>query len=425
MKYPKIRQPGLCMFVLTLPWILAFFAFFIIGMGLLLWVGLLPWLLYWVSAGIFLFRTYLKHRLTHLEINELLNRVLRYRISNPVMICPENGTVLGEIEQRVRRRAQGFGEAVEITPGLLAPVCLRHRHREREEACLAVYVSDTVDENCYDAILADARERFLAVPDGRISAVNGPNSLPRIRPWGVILLANRVEESVRQRALAGEPQSGNGCIVPCVAECSTGKYYLHDLPDSRMVGDTWMDYRQRVMDGQSGSRDLVAYDTLAFVKKVAFGFGGPRADNPVEDPGLDLELSLWDALAEIQARRDRDFGGSYQYAQKMLETMENRELHLVQGNVFLKEGDRLTVCPGTLEGNRLRLQPCRRWLTKVSRKRIWMSILGHRMETQESIRAETARMYLTVQERQEIRQNVEHCLRQQGYEVLWEGEDTV
>lgn len=418
MDWPKIKHPMACMFVLQLPLIFDFcaalldcflalkipvYGFFVM---LAILIGEILWCIWWLC----------KNMEDNLELYELLNRVAEDRQSGGSLRCDRNGSTRREIQARILRRAVHFGSPAPITPGAVQPVCLRHRHCNRVESGLAVYSVEFLDETMYRAILEDAQERFRGIPDGKIAAINGPDTGRRYRPWSVILLADRITEEVRQLARKGE-SGGSAWLVPCVAECSTGRYDMQNLLGTYENREGGAELTLAM--GALNPTDFVYVHDAAVERIRLTALPGAKRGAPEKSVDYDPEMTLWDAMKQIRQNRDQAFAGDYRYAKRMLRTMKNREIHMVDQAIFLKEGNRLTSSTFTREGQLLHLRLGDTWLTGLLGSELLCGS-GSARNMSELQAAEHARRQITAEERAKLRSVLGNCLQEQGYQVCWE-----
>lgn len=315
----------------------------------------------------------------------------------PEYVTDQNGTDRETITTTLLKRLNRFGYTEPVPPGEWTPICLRCKQESRDahatpvvadmNSYVAVYSVPYLSEVSYRAILADARARCLAIHDEVASDPHSPAAKKeRSRYRLVIILADTVADSVRELALERSAEAPHWQELPCVVECCSLKYYVNLREEPRGLRDmAWTDYP--------------AWPCWRLPKK--FVFGGRIPTNPVEPDWIDLDESLWSLLHRISQEQKVEFANLLPRARQLLRRMWDQEVRLEKNAVLVRSGNRLAICPCTMEGEHLTVHPAHRWVNCE---------LGL---------AYRELVLLTQEEAATLEQQATACLNKYGYTVEW------
>lgn len=392
MGFPKIRNQNLCNGVLLAVLIAAFLLFAVVVMILPLPLGLMCFMggLTWLIGRLLLSPNH--------PVNEDLELIFQ-QIRNEQKVRPEyvtdqNGTDREAITATLLKRLNRFGFVEPIPPRDWNPICLRRRLESEDrkdrtdyEAVVAVYSLPYLSESSYEEILADARERFESLHLDRpyYDRISG-KKIPEPRFRMVIVLADTVAESVRTLSAKRINEGSNCWLLPCVVEGCSGKYYV--------------DLREDMIDLRIMERARTPVEPCWKLPEQIV-FGGRIPTNPVEPDWIDLDESLWSLLRRISQEQKVEFANLLPRARQLLRQMWDQEVRLEKNAVLVRSGNRLAICPCTVEGEHLTVHPAHRWVNCE---------LGL---------AYRELVLLTPEEAATLEQQATACLEKYGYTVEW------
>lgn len=392
MGFPKIRHSLACELIVVLLAMVSSVAVVMAALAVgILSRNVLLGILTLVGLAVPMWKAAVHLDIVQEDVNLIFRQIRNDQIVRPEYITDKNGRGRGAVEQSILLRLRRFGKWMSVPGGTPGPLCLCYQHENMPtnrrlatiasiDTCVIMYSVNHLTERNYETLLEDAGMRCKAVKESPVSDMYGPawaNKRARFRL--VILLADTVEDNLR-RIPQRIKEPGNCWVLPCVAECSSGKYYV-DLSAE--------------MSSQEQAEVAAKFDSLP----EQFLFGGHAPVEQTELDWIDLDMSLWSLMRQVAAEQRLEFGGDMELALRLCGQMKNREIRLEQNAVFCKLRDHLAVCPGTAQGNVLTLTMGRRWLYRGGTRKLLM---------------------MSDEEREQVRQEIADCLKENGYEVCWE-----
>ncbi|MBQ9544520.1 MAG: hypothetical protein IJV00_05275 [Clostridia bacterium] len=339
MKFPKMKHPWLCQTLLYLPGLLMFIWLFILiffdpvssalpsiqQIAILLALG--------VFSVWYLFHNYLLFLIADArfyEIHSWQRDRLEYR-SNI------NGLDKDIALSRIIRRCKLLRWKIKDVPDGEFTVCFKHAYSVTKfyssiEKRIAVCKTGRLTVKNYTLLLGRARALLERMPDGdppfksievRIS--------PRAHANLIVILADNVDEDVKTKARDLPVNKDERCVLPCVAECTTGSYYMNGRSKDFFVGVTGR-------PAQNYARSMA--------RRLVFGHGLPRADReklpPFEKMDI-LEKSLWEFIRETKKGLKTKMSAEEAESVRMLKRMKNCQIRIGEHAVYCKTNDRLAA----------------------------------------------------------------------------------
>ena len=337
MKFPKLKHPWLCQHLLYAPAYLAFAALFLplilklVGRSVPDWIWGLGVLLLMLLAIWYLFRFIFLLLMSDAVFSEI-HTWQRDRLEFSSRI---NGSSRETAERRILRRCRLWGRRWKDGSDGRFTVWYRHayswtRFRSMIEERVVLCRTEHLSPEQYSLLLGQARSLLRRLPDGKVRfRTKQEKRAPRAYVSLIVILADSVDETVKAKARELPLNSEDACILPCVAECPTGHYYMNGGKDPFLTG--WMGRPPR-----NYARGLA--------RRLVFAVGLPKK-NPDKRPPypgkVDLESSLWDYLREYRKEEKQSRTGEDKERVKMLRRLGEGEVRVGEYAVYCKHQGRL------------------------------------------------------------------------------------
>lgn len=325
MKYPKLKQTVLCQILLYLPVILLFFGPMLLGLALDL-SGI------WIIVGLVLALVYMLVNFMYILIAEaMLFSIRNYKKQRREYITTQNGTTRADVSRAVLSRLKRWGRQQSTGDG---DYLLYYRNAasiqkwySRLQYRVVVYSTAHLTAEEYRRCRHRSRHLFLKAPEGKYGwwQTKDEKSQPVCQINVLIILADTVAPECRVL-----PYRDHEPLV-CLAECSTGKYYLDSTQE-------YYDLGAMPKPPQNFQSSLLW--------KLMYRGRLPLKSSPamVEEAPVDnLNQSIWSFLAEL--RRDFKDGDDElkREAVKMLKTLPENQLRQTDCIIYYKYHDLLFV----------------------------------------------------------------------------------
>ncbi|MBR4131596.1 MAG: hypothetical protein IKT99_01340 [Oscillospiraceae bacterium] len=360
MKFPKWNHPWLCQQLLYLPaYLLLLLA--PIGAVLLEACGIdvpgIPFLIvFFILGGCAIW--YLFSQAPFLISVDLLSAEIhawqRDRLEYRSRI---NGLTREDAARRILRRCRFWGLKRESSDGRFT-VCCRHgyswtKFRSMIEQRLVLCQTEHLSPEEYRLLLAQARHILSKLPDGVIRFQDkATKRMPRAYASLVVILADRVDEAVKTQARELDGDVKDRCILPCVAECPTGCYYMNGGKEDYEIG-------MMGRPARNYARGLA--------RRLVFAFGLPL-ENRDKRPPCELkeimDMSLWEFLRTMNAEMRETKTGQQKEQQKMVRRLSEGEVRMGEYAIYCKVGGRVAAwayLPDEAEETRVSLLPGNTW----------------------------------------------------------------
>ena len=341
MRFPKLKHTVLCQLLQLIPGIL----FFLVLIALM--IIAVPKGRWNTIAGILAMGTavfsiwYLVHNFMFLMGTDILFRAIRqWRIDREEYVTDRNGASRQEVQRRILRRCRRWGREVAVTGTDTGIVCLRFRHSQSPtvfysvvEKRLAICSVSHLDRETYSKITQRVCSQIKRIPDGRpLFKVGAERKAPIGRMLVVIILADTVDETVKKLARDKLLLSGVGYALPCVAECSTQRYYTDCTKEpylAGMVGRPEKNY----------AADLVR--RIVFAGRLPRENAATRPSSPLEK---DQEQSFWEFIRRWKEESREENGQFEREAGKMLERLSDGQVRMGKHAIYCKMDKRIACC---------------------------------------------------------------------------------
>lgn len=336
MKFPKLKHTVLCQILLYLP----AFSFFIclavlafipgaedntLSYGFLIFTA--------VFSGWYLFRNFsslLWSDILFFSIRQWKADRAEYRT-----LC--NGNDLQQIRSTVLRRCERWGKRFQPHSGNTADVELFYRHGHTVtvfwslvEMRVAVCTSDTLSAKEYHRLTHQARILLSAAPKGKPRfKTKGERNAPCAQANVIIILADTVDDEVKELARKPLMKTDELCVLPCVIGCTDGTYYVNCIKDYYEQG---MTPRPAV--------NFAAY----MIRKLVFSRRLPKeneATQPESDLDYDIETSLWAYLKKLRGEFREVDDEMNKDRVKAYHRMQNGEVRIGEAVIWYKRDNRL------------------------------------------------------------------------------------
>lgn len=175
---------------------------------------------------------YLFHNMHLLMMSDSLFAGIRqWRMDREEYVTDINGQTREQVQQNLLRRCHHWGRGIDATGSGI--VCLRYHHSQSItvfysmiEKRLALCSVPHLDRDTFRSLTRDACSQLKKIQDGRpVFKTKSEREAPVAHPAAVVVLADTVDDEVRRLARKELKTPGMGYVLPCVVDCSTGKYY--------------------------------------------------------------------------------------------------------------------------------------------------------------------------------------------------------
>ena len=339
MKFPKWKHPWLCQHLLYAPVYLAFCLPFVLsilqdkGIKILGWASILVFI---SLMGLALW--YLLHNFILLLGSDLLSSEIhtwqRDRLEFTSRI---NGVDCETALRRICRRCALWGRRWK--EGETGRFIIYYKHayswtvyhsmiEKRIVLCQAGHLS--LEQ--YHLLMGQARTILSRLPDGVVRFhTKQEKKAPRACVSMIVILADTVDEDVKTEARELPLNTDDACILPCVAECPTGHYYMNGGKSAYHVG-------MMGRPAQNFARGMA--------RRLVFAVGLPKKNTdkrpPFENREM-LEKSLWEYVREIKQGMKEEKTGEDKECVKMIRHLKNGEVRVGEYAIYCKLLDRVAV----------------------------------------------------------------------------------
>ncbi len=340
-KFPKLKHTVLCQFLQLIPAILWVFVLIVMAIvapdqkPLFTVGGIL-----FIGTGVFAI-WYLLHNYMFLMVTDaLFNGIRQWRVDREEYITHRNGTSRQEVQRRILRRCRRWGRDAAITGTDTRIVCLRYRHSQSPtvfysvvEKRLALCSVPHLDREIYGEITRRVCSQIRKIPDGRpLFKIGAERRAPVAQMLVIIILADSVDDTVKALARNKLSLPGTGYALPCVVECSTGKYYTDCTKEYYLAGMMGRPEKNYAAD---------------LTRKTVFGGKLPRentAARPSSPLEKDLEQSFWEYIRDWK-KESREGNEQFEReAGRMLERLSDGQVRMGKHAVYCKMGKRVACC---------------------------------------------------------------------------------
>lgn len=339
MKFPKLKHTFLCSVLLILPaftvlWYLIVCALIFgdDGIGMATLIGLLfsmAFSLWYVFAH---FSLLMSADVMFSSISSWKRDRLEYRTSR-------NGLDRADIERHILRRCRLWGR--QYIPESVEAQQFRIFHRHGisvtvfysviEKRVVVCSVGHLTVEN-YRVLVDRVRSLLRQIPDKTpLFQSKESKKAPRAYASVFVILADKVDAEVCALARRTLSSGDNNSLLPCVVECSAGKYYF----------DGSRQYYSAGLEGRSAKNYA-----SAVLQRIVFGGRLPLRDKsmrPHSEWEDKLDMSLWEFMREFrQAMRDSDVDENKEH-KRMLRRMREGDICIGEYAVYIRSGDRIAA----------------------------------------------------------------------------------
>lgn len=338
MKFPKLKHTVLCHFLLYCPVLIlvvgGFAGMFVLSGGASNEVGAIGFIVLMTSLILSLVYLFTNAQLL-MSTEHLLAGIRQWRLDREEYVTDVNGRTREEIERCLTHRCCMWGRKSQ-TPGE-SNITLYYRHSQTPmvwyliiEKRVAVCSVPHLDRALFHELTKEAADQMRDIPDGRpMFKTKEERTAPVARPGVAILLADTVDENVRSLARKEIKTQSGWILLPCVVECSTGKYYI--------------DCTKAHHAGARPERNYAA----AMARHIVFSGRLPRENVATRPPypyRFDPEDSLWHYLRTWDKEQKDVDHGSKRETRKMLEKLSDGQVRRGEYALYCKVGERLAVC---------------------------------------------------------------------------------
>lgn len=335
MKFPKLNHPWLCLHLLHSPVYLVFGSLFVLwilqengtevpgpvfGVGFFALMGLALWYLFYNFFLLFC-------------SNVLFSEIHSWQRDRLEFSSRINGSSRDTALRRIRRRCACWGRRWEGSDERFTVYC-KHAYswtvyhsmiEKRIVLCQAEHL--TADQ--YDLLLGQARSLLRNLPDGVVRFhTRQEKKAPRAYVSMLVILADSVDEAVKAKARELPLNTDDACILPCVAECPKGHYYMNGGKVVCMMGRS----------AQNFARGMA--------RRLIFAMGLPKKNPdkrpPFEIPEL-LDKTLWEYVRELSSDMKEEKTGEDKERVKMLRRLKNGEVRVGKYAIYCKLQNRLAA----------------------------------------------------------------------------------
>ena len=341
MKFPKLKHTALCQLLLYCPVLLLViggFTVMFVTAGPSDEVGAIGFIALLGSLVIGLIYLFSNAKLL-MTSDRLFAGIRQWRIDREEYVTDANGCIREEIQSRLLRRCRLWSRLDDVTQE--KEICLRFRHSQTPmmwysmvEKRLVVCSVPHLDREIFRRLTKGACAQLKAIPDGRpVFKTKSERTAPVARPIVIVLLADTVDDEVRVLARKELKFPGMaGYVLPCVVECSTGKYYT--------------DCCKKYFEQSMGSRPEKNY-AADMVRRIVFSGRLPRENAATRPPypyRFDPEDSLWHYLRTWDKEQKDVDHGSKRETRRMLEKLSAGQVRRGEYALYCKVGESLAVC---------------------------------------------------------------------------------
>ena len=361
MKFPKWNHPWLCQQLLYLP---AYLLFLLPPIGAILLEafgidvpGIAFLIVFFICGGCAVW--YLLSRAAVLISVDLISAEIhawqRDRLEYRSRI---NGLTRAVAARRICRRCVLWGRQWKEGSDGRFTVFYKHGYswtvfRSMIEQRLILCQTEHLTEEQYHLLLGQAKHILSKLPDGVIRFQDKKTKRrPRAYASLIMILADRVDEPVKTRVRQLDVNSENVCILPCVAECPSGCYYMNGGKEDYEIG-------MMGRPARNYARGLA--------RRLVFAFGLPR-ENRDKRPPCELkeimDMSLWEYLRTMNAEMRETKTGQQKERQKMVRRLSEGEVRMGEYAIYCKVGGRVAAwayLPDEAEETRVSLLPGDTW----------------------------------------------------------------
>ena len=339
MKFPKLKHPWLCQHLLYSP-AYFFFASFCVPLLLEHWDVAVPGWAYGLGFVLLAAFTlwYLFHFFFLLFVGDaIFSEIHTWQRDRLEYSSRINGTSRETAKRRIVRRCRLWGRRWKGNPDARFTIYYKHAFSptwfySMIEKRIVLCSTEHLTAEQYHRLLGQARNLQGRLPDGKIRfRTKQEKRAPRAYASLVVILADVVDEEVKSKARELPLHNDDNCVLPCVAECPNGRYYMNGGKDLFMTG----------MMGRP-PRNYAR----GMARRLVFAFGLPKK-NPDKRPpasfNADLEASLWEYLRGFRREMKEDKTGEDKERVKMLHCLSEGEVRVGEYAVYCKKQGRIAA----------------------------------------------------------------------------------
>lgn len=338
MKFPKLKHTVLCQLLLYAPTFIFFLWFIALAVIPGTWkestlLGIGTFLL---TAGFTLW--YLLHNfLLLLTSDQFFGTVRQWKKDRAEYRTDRNGLGVDQIRKTLLRRCRRWGRRFLPQSGGSENMEVFYRSSyswtvfwSSIEKKAAVCTADTLCAEQYRALMAQARSMFSKIPRGKIRfKTKSERKAPCAEAGIVLILADTVEEEVRQLARKPLLKEEKFCILPCVIQCCDGSYYTACTAEY---------YEQGLVARPAGNF------AAAMIRKLVFRRHLPqenRQSQPKYALVYDLNMSLWEYIGMFRREMREADDAEKKERGRVFRRMHDEQVRVGDGVVWYKHENML------------------------------------------------------------------------------------
>ncbi len=335
MKHPKIKHTVLCNFILILP-------VFIIPLSII--SGIIfdsVIFLYLFPASSVLLLVYLFKNFAFLMYSDITFKTIKAKKKDFTEFrTDKNGKTKAEIEQRMLMRCEAFGKKENPLNKGIQPVCLVHKAVQSIDANysvinknIALFSLDELTKDNLDEVLKNAGTQLKSVANSndkmRFFKTKEEKKAPACRADIAIILADSVDEYVKNAVRDKSVSNDNDCFLPCVVDCTNGMYYFDSMKEP---------FEQGLMPKPPKNYAISAANKILFSGRPPYKTSS-RAVNS-EDLEV-LNMSLWDFYKDFKKDLDDSDRDMLKKTRRYLNALDEGEIKIDDDTVYLKQNGQI------------------------------------------------------------------------------------
>lgn len=337
MKYPKMKQTGLCNFILILPVLICLLP---IPLGIITNKGIFGLLCF---IGFILALVYLFKNFVFLMTTDAVFKFIKAKRKDALEFCTDkNGRSRAEIEQRITMRCEAFGKKQTAGKTKLQPVCLVQKISQSAmedysviNKNVAVFSLDSLTQDNFNEIIVQTQKCIKSVSNSRDALKflkdKKQRNAPVCRADTVIILADRVDEYVKEAVRDKSVSHDFDCFLPCVVDCTNGTYYFNACREF---------FSQGMTPKPPKNYAIAAAHKILFSGKPPYKTSVPAIQKGSEDEEV-MKQSLWDFYKEFKNDDYEQDKKLRKQVRNYIRTLDEGEFEINDDFIFLKQNSQL------------------------------------------------------------------------------------
>ena len=349
MKFPKIKNTVLCELILFFP------------AGLMLWYLIIMLLIHGVDMNINAtqiicllatgvisvgYLLYPKHFCFFMMSDALFSGIRSWKRDRLEYRTFCNGRSREAAEKRILKRCRLWGRRYkDLKAADAEQFKIYYRHCSSASALIsgiekrvAVCSVEHLTAESYSALTAKAGRLLKQIPDGKLYfKTPSEKKAPRTYVYIAVILADSIDDEVRSMARKAHIAKQTEYLLPCVAECPSGTYYLDGGSEYYMMGST--------------ARPAKNF-ALSLLHKLIFAGRWPLKDKtqlPASDLEKYLDMSLWEYIRKFNSDYSKNKTDSDKERKQMLRSLSDGEMQVGEHAIYYQMGKRLVECAYLLD----------------------------------------------------------------------------